>query len=71
MTRHPNTRLMLAPGRRRWANISPALDQCLMFAGAACDCTMDTAGQTDMTVHRADKGKPTCPDLCVRSGRHN
>ena len=32
---------------RRWVNISPALGQRLVFAGAACDCTIETAGQTD------------------------
>ena len=40
---------MLAQRRGRWANISPALGQRLVFAGAACDCTMETTGQTERT----------------------
>ena len=38
---------MLAQHRRRWANIIPELGQRLVFFGAACDCSMATAGQTD------------------------
>ena len=56
---------MLSQYNRRWANISPALSQRLLFAGAAFDSTMETAGQTEKT-HWADKGKPTCPHLCVQ-----
>ena len=36
---------LLVAQRRRWSvNISPALGQHLVFAAAACDCTMETAG---------------------------
>ena len=28
-----------------WANNSPALGQCLVLAGAASDCTLETAGK--------------------------
>ena len=66
MTRQPNTGLMLAQRPRRWANISPALGQCLMFAGAAWDCTIETAwqSQADRTpqkrrIHWADRVKPS------------
>ena len=38
---------MMAQRRGRRANISPALGQHLVFAGPACDCTMEIAGQTD------------------------
>ena len=65
---------MLAQRHRQWANISPALGQRLVFAGVACDCTMETAGQTDRQkgqTHLADKGKPACPHFCVQRGRHN
>ena len=34
---------MLAQCHRRWTNIRPALGQRRVFAGAACNCTMETA----------------------------
>ena len=65
---------MFAQHRRRWVNISPALGQRLVFAGAACDFTMKNIGQIDRQkrqTHWADKGKPTCLHLYVQRGRHN
>ena len=52
---------MLAQRRGRWANISPALGQHLVFAGAtsaASACTIETAGQTDRT-RRTERDRHT------------
>ena len=59
---------MFAQRRRRWANISPALGQCLVF-----DRLDDRKRWTEMNgalkdTDLADTGKATCPHLCVQRG---
>ena len=44
-TRKPNTGLMLVQRLRRWPNISPALGQSLVLAGATSACTIEAAGR--------------------------
>ena len=68
--RHNVCQLLGQQRRSQW-RISPALGQCL--AWAASTGTIKTAGSTDSMwqTYWADRGKPTCPHLCVQRGGHN
>ena len=64
---------MLAQQRRRWASISPALGQCLVLAGVASNCTIETAGKSPhLRGHRHTDKKEVLnqyvPPLCLQRG---
>ena len=44
---------MLAQRRRLWADISQALGQRLVFAGATSACTIESTGQTETAGQNA------------------
>ena len=63
---------MLAQRRRRWANISPALGQRLVFDRLHNRKHLTemngTPTDTDSQTALRGRGKPTCPHLCVQKG---